>query len=297
MMTDGGSADIPRTIWTLWHQGLDQAPTLVRRCVDSWRVHNPGWTLDVHDGNSIKRFVDLDGALGDNRARVTHPALSDVVRIELLHEYGGVWVDATCFCCRPLDHWLPAAASRGFLAFRDPGPDRPVSTWFLASAAGSPIVTAWRRRVRDYWSSASFVNQNRLLVKPLALPLEALLQRSPHRSTRFERLFRSLTRLRVYPYYWFHYLFARMIQEEPETAAAWDEVPAFNADVPHRVQHHGIFRPPSANLREEIDRREAPFYKLTWKIDEARVPLDCAQEYLLASLPDGPEAAEERPEP
>lgn len=295
-MTDGG-ADIPRTIWALWHQGLEQAPALVRRCVDSWRVHNPGWTMEILDGTSISRFVDLDGVLGANRPVVTHQALSDLVRIDLLHEHGGVWVDATCFCCRPLDDWLPPAAARGFFAFRDPGPDRPVSTWFLAAAVGSPIVSAWRRRIHDYWSSGSFANQNSLPIKPLALAVEALLRRSPHRSARFERLFRAMTRLKTYPYYWFHYLFARMIHEEPEVAAAWDDVPAFSADGPHRIQHHGILRPPSAALREEIVRREAPFYKLTWKIDEARVSPGCAQDYLLARLPEASPAVEEKPDP
>lgn len=296
-MTGDGGADIPRTIWVLWLQGMEQAPVLVRRCVESWRRRNPGWSLEVLDGSAAERLVDLDGILGANRPQVTRQALSDIIRIELLHEHGGVWVDATCFCCRRLDDWLPAAASRGFLAFRDPGPDRPVATWFLAAAAGSPIVTVWRRYVRDYWSSASFTNQDRMPVKPLALAVEALLQRSSCRSARFDWLFRAMTRLKACPYYWFHYLFARMIREEPATAAAWGEVPAISADGPHRVQHHGIFRPPSAALREEIARREAPFYKLTWKIDRARMPRDGAQEYLLASLPDGPEAGGEGPEP
>jgi hypothetical protein len=296
-MTDGGGADIPRTIWTLWYQGLERAPSLVRRCVASWPAHNPGWTVEVLDGTSINRFVGVEGALGTNRPWVTCQALSDIVRVGLLHERGGVWVDATCFCCRPLDDWLPAAARRGFLAFRDPGPDRPVATWFLAASAGSPVAAAWRRRVHDYWSSASFANQNSRLVKPLALAVEALLKRSAYRSARFDRFFRAMTRLKTYPYYWFHYLFARMILEEPEMAAAWGEVPALSADGPHRVQHHGVLRPPSAALREEISRREAPFYKLTWKIDEARVPADCAQEYLLANLPRGPQAVEEKQEP
>jgi len=39
------------------------------------------------------------------------------VRILLLHEFGGIWVDATLLCNRPLDEWLPSTMTEGFFAF------------------------------------------------------------------------------------------------------------------------------------------------------------------------------------
>lgn len=44
-------------------------------------------------------------------------AESDILRLYLLKKYGGVWVDATNLCRRPLDAWLPSAACEGFFAF------------------------------------------------------------------------------------------------------------------------------------------------------------------------------------
>ena len=44
-------------------------------------------------------------------------AESDLLRLYLLNKYGGVWVDSTNLCRRPLDDWLPSAARQGFFAF------------------------------------------------------------------------------------------------------------------------------------------------------------------------------------
>ena len=44
-------------------------------------------------------------------------AESDLLRLYLLNKYGGVWVDSTNLCRRPLNDWLPSAASQGFFAF------------------------------------------------------------------------------------------------------------------------------------------------------------------------------------
>ena len=78
-------------------------------------------------------------------------ALSDLVRLELLHRYGGVWGDATTVCAKPLDGWLNQYARHGFFAFDRPGPDRMISTWFLAAHKGSYIVERWRDAAARYW--------------------------------------------------------------------------------------------------------------------------------------------------
>jgi mannosyltransferase OCH1-like enzyme len=43
-----------------------------------------------------------------------------LARLCLLRTHGGVWVDATVFCRRPLDEWLPEHAASGFFAFANP---------------------------------------------------------------------------------------------------------------------------------------------------------------------------------
>ena len=92
-----------RVIWTCWFQGLDDAPSLVQRCIQSWIKHNPGWDLRCLDRHTVLHYAPSLNDLNLTNAVITAASLSDIVRINLLHEYGGVWVDASLFCNRPLD--------------------------------------------------------------------------------------------------------------------------------------------------------------------------------------------------
>ena len=90
---------------------------------------------------AAERLADLSVVAGKSLPQRFH---ADVLRLQLLSEHGGVWADATILCHRPLDAWLPLMAAQGFFTFTDPGPDRLVSSWFIASQARGPIVRAWR---------------------------------------------------------------------------------------------------------------------------------------------------------
>jgi len=106
-----------KTIWSCWFQGREAAPHLVKRCFSSWERENPGWHFRCLDAVSIERYVNLKGIVDLQSQSLTAASFSDIVRILLLHEFGGIWVDATLFCNRPLDEWLPSAMTEGFFAF------------------------------------------------------------------------------------------------------------------------------------------------------------------------------------
>lgn len=96
--------------------GRSRGPRLVAQCLQTWRDHNPGWDVQVLDAATLPAEVTLDDLPDD----ISLQALSDVLRLRLLRRYGGVWVDATAYCVRPLDDWLPPRLSSGFFAFTLP---------------------------------------------------------------------------------------------------------------------------------------------------------------------------------
>lgn len=137
----------PKRLWIFWAQGLDAAPPVVRRCVESWERENPTWRVSVLDEQAAAALVDLS----DLPANLSIAHRSDVLRLRLLARYGGVWADATAFCARPLDQWLDLACQSGFFAFARPGPDRLLANWFLAASPAHPLVTAWEARLSRYY--------------------------------------------------------------------------------------------------------------------------------------------------
>jgi hypothetical protein len=75
--------------------------------------------------------------------------LSDVVRLELLSRYGGVWVDAPCLALENLLVRAQSLLPSGFFAFTRT--EAPLSTWFLASEPGGYVVLMWREAMFAYW--------------------------------------------------------------------------------------------------------------------------------------------------
>lgn len=96
-----------KVIYTLWLQGFENAPWVVKHCLNSWIVKNPTWKVVALDRDSLRDHLDLDALIPNIEAKsFTYAALSDLVRISLLKNHGGLWVDATTFCTKPLDDWI-----------------------------------------------------------------------------------------------------------------------------------------------------------------------------------------------
>lgn len=224
-------ATFPRVLHFYWDQGIDEAPDLVRQCLESWRIHNPGWHIRIWDEASARSVTDRDSLPSDLK---TTP-YSDILRTGILDEEGGVWIDATVYCLRPLDGWLPMIMAQcDFFAFRRPGKDREISSWFLASRKGSRLVRELRAAAKAYWDRQA---------KP--------------------------TRV----YHWYHYLFEYLVRTSRRFRREWATVPALSAVPMILVQGH--LAGASQLTEWEIDLiRAAPMHKLTYKrpqnLDELR---------------------------
>ena len=116
-----------QTIWMMWWQGWNQAPPVVQKCYQSWRKHHPYWNIVLLDQNNVKQFFSLVEHLPhldlyntSSSKQIT--AFSDIIRFGLLYHYGGVWVDSTVYCHKPLMPFLwNIPSSSGFFAFTAPG--------------------------------------------------------------------------------------------------------------------------------------------------------------------------------
>lgn len=140
---------IPKTIWIYWHEGEDHAPYLVRRCIQSWRDYNPDWDIKVLDEEILENYFITTKQLSSLPTRFT----SNLLRLKVLADHGGVWADATTLCHRPLNEWLPMVAEQsGFFVFRGPNHDRWLDNWFIASDPRHPLINEWMTKYRKYVS-------------------------------------------------------------------------------------------------------------------------------------------------
>jgi hypothetical protein len=273
MAESGGG--IPKTIWFLWFQGLDNAPYVVRKCRESWIARNPSWRVVTLDETVLPTVTSVDYSAG-NIAALSRQHQADLLRLDLLAHHGGVWADATCFCVQPLDNWLIPRMESGFFAFQQPRPDRIISNWFLAARPGNVLVERLFDRMLAHWGDHSFRGEWQFLTRALT----KLLRMSPRtRGWWFSRGLRDW--LAVSPYFAFTYGLEKLIREDPECAYIWRRTPKISAVGPHRLYKAGLVSPASAALRSEIDRREVPVYKTAWNLPGDAIPRESALGYLL----------------
>lgn len=95
----------PRIIWQSWWQGADRMDDLVKCCTLSVKKNSNRHKIVLVTGENFEKYVDLPphiiAKLG--KGNITLTQFSDILRMSLLNQHGGLWVDATIFLSSPLD--------------------------------------------------------------------------------------------------------------------------------------------------------------------------------------------------
>lgn len=87
-------------IWVCWWQGIDNAPTIVKECIKSIQTSAGGKQVILLDENNYKNYVKIPEFIEEkkNKGIISRTHYSDYLRVELLAEHGGIWLDSTFFC-------------------------------------------------------------------------------------------------------------------------------------------------------------------------------------------------------
>ena len=157
------AADVPVTpvirndseerIFTLWLQGEEQAPDIVKSCFASIRKHCTQ-PLVILDGKTVFDWITLPEAIVEKyRAGKIKPAhFADICRVELLHTYGGYWLDSTCYVSAPIPAWITEHDFFVFMAGEKVhGNYSFIQNCFIRARKGSYLLEAWRAMILDYW--------------------------------------------------------------------------------------------------------------------------------------------------
>lgn len=237
-------------------------PAVPRACIETWRTHNPGWELNVLTGETMRAYVDPELCKAAAQAQVPY-RLSELVRLDLLHRHGGVWVDATCWCARPLDDWIFSVTESGFFAFQHPGPDRLAASWFLASEPGHPIIQKMRKRLADRYLGHPYVDTG------WRRRAQRHVGRALNRRVATTGLWFAwpLPQMGISPYFAFHYTFNRLVRTDPSAQAAWNRVPVVSANGPLSLFANRLAWPPSESVLADLHLHRTPVFKLNWRDD------------------------------
>ncbi|MDO4596042.1 MAG: capsular polysaccharide synthesis protein [Coriobacteriaceae bacterium] len=92
--------DRKNKIWMCWWQGEENAPLLVKACIDSVRRNAGDREVIVITDENLGDYAEIPSWLMDkvDAGVVSRTNLSDYLRLYLLGQFGGIWLDATFYC-------------------------------------------------------------------------------------------------------------------------------------------------------------------------------------------------------
>jgi hypothetical protein len=161
-------AAIPRQIWMYWES--ENLPTEVQIFVDKIARENPGYLVTVINNLNIQHYLP-DVQFVHQDMRPSHK--SDVIRLELLHRYGGIWMDATIILNRTMDELLAVNSDHRYdlIAFyRDSSTlDKAypvIESWFLAAPKNNAFIARWLHYFRPIIELGADEFFRRLLALP-----------------------------------------------------------------------------------------------------------------------------------
>ena len=140
-------------IFTIWQQGEENAPELVKSCFRSIRKHCKQ-ELIVLDDKTIFDYITLPDVIvkkyKDGKIRRAH--FADICRVELLYQYGGLWMDSTDFAVGPVPKWIIDEDFFMFLVGDKVGQKYMFcQNCFIRGRKGSYLLGAWRAMILEYW--------------------------------------------------------------------------------------------------------------------------------------------------
>lgn len=251
---------IPPLIWMYWDSGFELAPPVVKLCLQSWEALNPDFQIIALDARSVRNYSELPGSVA-NWQHLTPQLQSDLIRLDLLGKFGGVWVDSTLFCSRPLADWIPTHPASGLLAPRPSrGSDKLLSTFFLASTPRNAFITKWGRLLTDYVEG-----------QPRPMPHKRLkrlsnifpLVKNPVGRVMFTTRF-ARDRWGA-PYFLVHYFATRVIISSLANLIRWIASPRLEPG-----KFSSLLRTPNAKVLFEEHLREKSF--AVWKLTHKPLP-------------------------
>ena len=141
-------------IFSIWLQGEQSAPDIVKACWRSIRA-NSSRELVVLDSGSLGDWIELPPHVTDKwRRGLIKPAhFTDICRVALLYRYGGYWMDATDFLPAELPEWIDdrdffvymsGERLRGWYAY--------IQNCFIRARRGNYLLALWLNAMLVYWS-------------------------------------------------------------------------------------------------------------------------------------------------
>ena len=149
-------------VWVCWFQGMENAPLLVQKCFQSLQENLTDREIILITSENMAEYVTFPNFILTKwkEGKITHTHMTDLLRLELLIQYGGMWVDATVFCSSKREDIPDYYFDSDLFLYQCLKPGRNghthlTSSWLISAKSNNKILMAVRHLCYEYWKQNS----------------------------------------------------------------------------------------------------------------------------------------------
>lgn len=145
-----------RKIWICWFQGIENAPELVKKCYESVKKYITDREIILISEDNFRDYISFPDFIQEkiDKGQISKTHISDLLRLELLYQYGGTWIDATVMLTGELSKYMLDSELFLYQCLK-PGLDghaTRISNWFMTSEKSNVIIGLVRELLYKYWA-------------------------------------------------------------------------------------------------------------------------------------------------
>lgn len=219
-------------VWVCWFQGIENAPQLVQRCYRSLKENLTDREIILITADNMYEYVEIPDYIIKKweNGQITHTHMTDLMRLELLLKYGGMWLDATVLCTRNSDNIPRYYFDSDLFLYQSLKPGRDgnaqyISSWLISAKTNNKILSAVKYLCYEYWK-----NNNSMM-----------------------------------DYFLLHDFFSIVLEYYPEL---WKQIVPCDNSTPHILLLR-LFDEYDEKMWHAIEM-QTPFHKLTYKLQERK---------------------------
>lgn len=147
-------------IWVCWLQGMDKAPELVKECYNSLKYHADKEIVLI-DGGNFSDYCTLPDYIVEKwkKGIIPNAQFSDIIRLQLLIENGGIWIDSTVYLTGALPDYIENSElflyQTGWFNLELIN----IGNWLIKAKADNQLLKETQNLLFEYWKSHNYLCQ------------------------------------------------------------------------------------------------------------------------------------------
>ncbi len=143
-------------IWICWFQKLENAPDIVRACINSVKKIFKDREIIIITDDNIMDYVTFPKYIMEKRKKgiINNAHFSDLLRLRLLNQYGGLWLDSTVLVTGNVNNefWENELfCFKEISLFKKEELPICASNWLIYATTNNEILLLTEKLLYEYW--------------------------------------------------------------------------------------------------------------------------------------------------